>query len=141
MADPEILAIREAIAKRPRPAEIAELRANSDARGLAFGLPSDVTVTPVNANGAKAEWTATPGAATDAAILYVHGGGYVIGSLDSHRHMVAEIGRASGVKVLAVDYRLAPEHPFPAGHDDAMAAVAWLRSDGPSRNLDPDNIV
>jgi monoterpene epsilon-lactone hydrolase len=135
MADPEILAIREAIAKRPRPAEIAELRANSDARGLAFGLPSDVTVTPVNANGAKAEWTATPGAASDAAILYVHGGGYVIGSLDSHRHLVAEIGRASGVRVLAVDYRLAPEHPFPAAVDDTVAAYRYLLETGikPSR--------
>ncbi|MGE0415686.1 MAG: alpha/beta hydrolase, partial [Acetobacteraceae bacterium] len=65
------------------------MRANTDARGLAFGLPSDVTVTPVSANGVKAEWTATPGAAQDAVILYVHGGGYVSGSLDSHRHWVA----------------------------------------------------
>ncbi len=53
MADPEILAIREAIAKRPRPAEIAEMRSNTDARGLAFGLPKDVTVTPVMANGVE----------------------------------------------------------------------------------------
>lgn len=130
MADPEILAIREAIAKRPRPAEIAEMRANTDARGLAFGLPSDVTVTKVNANGVKAEWTSTPGAAQDAAILYVHGGGYVIGSLDSHRHMVAEIGRRSNVRVLALDYRLAPEHPFPAPVEDTVAGYKFLLESG-----------
>ncbi len=135
MADPEIRAIREAIAQRPRPAEISEMRANTDARGLAFGLPADVTVTKVDANGVKAEWTSTPGAAQDAAILYVHGGGYVIGSLDSHRHMVAEIGRQSGVRVLALDYRLAPEHPFPAPVDDTVAAYRFLLNSGirPSR--------
>jgi len=130
MADPEILAIREAIAKRPRPAEIAEMRANSDARGLAFGLPPDVAVTKVDANGVKAEWTVTPGVARDAAILYVHGGGYVIGSLDSHRHMVAEIGRKAGVQVLALDYRLAPEHPFPAPVEDTVAAYRFLLASG-----------
>lgn len=137
MADPEIMAIREAIAARPRPTEIAEMRANTDARGLAFGLPSDVTVTPVSANGVKAEWTSTPGAAQDAAILYVHGGGYVIGSLDSHRHMVAEIGRRSGVRALAVDYRLAPEHPYPAAVDDTVAAYRFLLESG----IKPNRII
>lgn len=137
MADPEILAIREAIAKRPRPAEISEMRANTDARGLAFGLPSDVTVTKVSANGVKAEWTSTPGAAQDAAILYLHGGGYVIGSLDSHRHMVAEIGRRSNVPVLALDYRLAPEHPFPAPVEDTVAGYKFLLESG----IKPGRIV
>lgn len=130
MADPEILAIRDAIAKRPRPSEISEMRANTDARGLAFGLPSDVSVTPVMANGVKAEWTSTPGAAQDTALLYLHGGGYVIGSLDSHRHMVAELGRAAGVRTFAIDYRLAPEHRFPAAVDDTVAAYRYLLEQG-----------
>ncbi len=137
MADPEIVAIREAIAKRPRPAEISEMRANTDARGLAFGLPSDVTVTKVNANGVPAEWTSTPGAAQDTAILYLHGGGYVIGSLDSHRHMVAELGRASGMRTFAIDYRLAPEHKFPAAVDDTVAAYRYLLAQG----IKPNRIV
>ncbi|MGE0418846.1 MAG: alpha/beta hydrolase, partial [Acetobacteraceae bacterium] len=128
--DPEITANREAIAARPRPSEISEMRATTDARGLAIGLPSDVTVTPVSANGVKAEWTATPGAAQDAVILYVHGGGYVIGSLDSHRHMVAEIGRRSAVRMLALEYRLAPEHPFPAPVEDTVAAYRFLLESG-----------
>jgi acetyl esterase/lipase len=130
MPDPEILAIREAIAKRPRPADIAEMRANTDARGLAFGLPSDVVVEKVIANGVPCEWTATPGAARDAAILYLHGGGYVIGSIDSHRHMVAELGRAAGIRTLAVDYRLAPEHRFPAAVDDTLAVYRFLLDAG-----------
>jgi hypothetical protein len=62
-------------------------------------------------NRARAEWTSTPQDGSDAALLYLHGGGYVIGSLDSHRHLVAEVGRAAGCWALALDYRLAPEHP------------------------------
>jgi acetyl esterase/lipase len=137
MADPEILAIREAIAKRPRPAEIAEMRANTDARGIAFGLPADVKVEKISANGVPAEWTSTPGAAADTALLYLHGGGYVIGSLDSHRHMVAELGRAAGMRTFAIDYRLAPEHRFPAAVDDTVAAYRWLLAQG----VKPNRIV
>ena len=85
---------------------------------------------PVSAGGVRAEWTSTPGAASDAAILYLHGGGYVIGSLDSHRHLVAEAGRAAGCWSLALDYRLAPEHPFPAAVDDAVAGYRYLLGRG-----------
>ncbi len=62
--------------------------------------------------------------------MYLHGGGYVIGSLDSHRHLVAEAGRACGVAALALDYRLAPEHPFPAAVDDALAGYRFLLGRG-----------
>ena len=134
MPDPQIAAIREQIASRPRPAEIAEMRAGIDARGLANKLPADVTVQKVTANGVPAEWTSTPTAAADTVILYLHGGGYVIGSLDSHRHMVAEIGRASKARTLAVDYRLAPEHPFPAAVDDTVAAYKFLLDSGIKAN-------
>ena len=74
-------------------------------------------------------------------ILFLHGGGWVFCDLDTHDRLMRMLAVETGAAVLGLDYRLAPEHPFPAGHDDAMAAVAWLRSDGPSRNLDPDNIV
>jgi acetyl esterase/lipase len=130
MSDPEIIALRQLIASRPRASEIAQMRKDIDARGLNFRLPSDVTVEKVAANGVGAEWTAAPDAARDAAILYLHGGGYVIGSLDSHRHMVAEAGRASGARTLAIDYRLAPEHPFPAAVDDSVAAYRFLLDSG-----------
>jgi len=90
----------------------------------------DVSIEPATANGVRAEWTSTPGARSDRALLYVHGGGYVIGSLDSHRHLVAEAGRAAGCWALALDYRLAPEHPFPAAVEDAVAGYRYLLARG-----------
>src|SRR3978361_1301944 len=122
MADSEIARLREIIAARPRATEIAQMRLDADARSKVFGLAADVTVQPVDANGVRAEWTSTPDADPSAAILYLHGGGYVICSLDSHRHLTAEVGRASGTRTLAIDYRLAPEHPFPAAVEDTVAA-------------------
>jgi epsilon-lactone hydrolase len=130
MADPEIVALRAKLASRPRPTEYRQRRLDLDARGREYGIRADVTVEPLTANGVRAEWTSTPGASGDAAILYLHGGGYVIGSLDSHRHLVAEAGRAAGCWALALDYRLAPEHPFPAAVDDAVAAYRYLLARG-----------
>ena len=135
MSDPDIGALRAKILARPVTTDIGERRKNMDARGLAYGIAADVSVEKVSADGVLAEWTSTPGAARDAAILYVHGGGYVIGSLDSHRHLVAEFGRAANCVALALDYRLAPEHPFPAAVEDAIAGYKYLLAQGfrPSR--------
>jgi acetyl esterase/lipase len=137
MADPEIARLREIIAARPRATEIAQMRLDADARSKVFGLAADVTVQPVDANGVRAEWTSTPDADPSAAILYLHGGGYVICSLDSHRHLMAEVGRASGTRTLAIDYRLAPEHPFPAAVEDTVAAYRYLLDSG----LKPNRIA
>src|SRR2546423_4647340 len=88
----------------------------------------------VDAGGVKAEWITAPGASVDRAILYLHGGGYVLGSIHSHRDMCERLSRAAQVRVLALDYRLAPEHPFPAAVEDARAAYRWLlRSFEPKR--------
>ena len=130
MADAEIAALRAKLASRPRSPDYRQRRLDFDARGREYGVPADVSVEPVSANGVRAEWISTPGAASDAAILYLHGGGYVIGSLDSHRHLVAEAGRAAGCWALALDYRLAPEHPFPAAVDDAVAGYRYLLGRG-----------
>jgi monoterpene epsilon-lactone hydrolase len=130
MSDAEIGALRAKLAARPRSDDYRQRRKDIDARGLAYGLPADVGVEPVTANGVRAEWTTTPNAARDAALIYLHGGGYVIGSLDSHRHLVAEAGRACGIAALALDYRLAPEHPFPAAVDDALAGYRFLLARG-----------
>lgn len=130
MSDPEILVLREIIAKRPRADDIARRRRDIDARGLANKLPGDVRCEAVSANGVKSEWTATADADPAKIVLYLHGGGYVIGSLDSHRHLVAEVGRSARSRTLAIDYRLAPEHPFPAAVDDALAAYRFLLADG-----------
>lgn len=130
MSDPEIAALREVIAKRVRSDDIAQRRRDIDARGRQYGLRSDVVVEPIQANGVAAEWTAAPDADAGKVVLYLHGGGYVIGSLDSHRHLVAEIGRTARCRTLAIDYRLAPEHPFPAAIDDSLASYRFLLASG-----------
>jgi len=130
MSDPEITALREVIAKRVRSDDIGQRRRDIDERGKQCKLPADVTVEPVTANGVKAEWSTTPDADRSRAILYLHGGGYVIGSLDSHRHVAAEDGRAARARTLALDYRLAPEHPFPAAVHDAVAGYRFLLDGG-----------
>jgi len=84
----------------------------------------------VDAGGVKAEWITAPEAAADRAILYFHGGGYVLGSIHSHRDMCERLSRAAKAKVLSLDYRLAPEHPFPAPVEDATAAYRWLLKQG-----------
>jgi acetyl esterase/lipase len=130
MADAEIVALRAKLASRPRSDDYRQRRRDIDARGLQYGLGPDVKVEPVTANGVRAEWTSTPRDNSDAALLYLHGGGYVIGSLDSHRHLVAEAGRAAGCWALALDYRLAPESPFPAAVEDAVAGYRYLLARG-----------
>ncbi len=130
MSDPEIGALRDKLAARPRSDDYRQRRKDIDQRGLAYRLTADVGVEPVTGNGVRAEWTTTPNDARDAALMYLHGGGYVIGSLDSHRHLVAEAGRACGFQALALDYRLAPEDPFPAAVDDALAGYRFLLGRG-----------
>jgi epsilon-lactone hydrolase len=130
MNDPEIKVLRDVIAARPRSDDIGQRRRDIDERGRQFGLATDVAVEPVNTGSMQAEWTTTPDADRAKAILYLHGGGYVIGSLVSHRHLAAEAGRAARARTFAIDYRLAPEHPFPAAVDDAVAAYRFLLSAG-----------
>ena len=134
MSDSEIGALRAKLASRPRSDDYRQRRRDIDARGLAYRLAPDIGVEPVTAGGVRAEWTATPGDDRGAALLYLHGGGYVIGSLDSHRHLAAEAGRACGMPALALDYRLAPEHPFPAAVEDALAGYRFLLGRGVGAN-------
>jgi monoterpene epsilon-lactone hydrolase len=93
-------------------------------------FPPDVKQEPVVAAGVPAFWFTPSGAPSDRAILYLHGGGYVMGSVATHRSLIGRLARASGLRCLALDYRLAPEHPFPAGIDDACAAHRWLLAQG-----------
>lgn len=111
-------------------ASVEEQRAGMDAATASMPLPEDVAFEPVTAGGVAAEWTRAPGAARDRVVLYLHGGGYVIGSIRTHRQLVAGISRAAGATVLSLDYRLGPEHPFPAAVDDAVAAYRWLLAEG-----------
>ncbi len=82
--------------------------------------------------GVACEWLLAKGADPDRRLLYIHGGGWTAGNLDSHRPLSARISQAAGAAVLAVHYRLAPEHPFPAGLDDCVHAYRWLRANGPN---------
>ena len=130
MSDTEIGALRAKLMSRPRSDDYRQRRRDIDARGLQYGLASDVSVEVTSANGVPAEWTSTPQAERDAVLLYQHGGGFVIGSLHSHRHLVCEAGRAARAFTLALDYRLAPEHPFPTAVEDAVAGYRFLLARG-----------
>ena len=136
MSDRGIQAVREHLAKLPpsNTLTIAERRAQYERAERVFPTPPDVTIDRVTAPTRPAERLRPPGVRTDAAVLYLHGGGYVIGSPRSHRHLAAAIARAAGVQALLLDYRLAPEHPFPAALDDALAAVQWLQTQGVAAN-------
>lgn len=130
MADTEIDVIRNLLLSHPRPVDLEERRKRLDALGAQYPLPPDVRVEPADANGVAAEWTATPEADPTRAILFLHGGGYISGSIASHRHMIAQAGREARARTLALGYRLAPEHPYPAALKDAMAGYRFLLSQG-----------
>lgn len=109
----------------------AALRANVDALVRRMPRPPrGVTVEPTSAGGVPAEWVAGPDAAEGRALLYFHGGGYAAGSPASARDLVWRLAVAARARVLSVDYRLAPEHPFPAAVEDAAAAYHHLLSSG-----------
>jgi epsilon-lactone hydrolase len=127
-----IQAVRGHLAKLP-PASaltIEQRRAQYDRAERVFPTPADVRIELVAAPDCPAEWLMPPGVRADTVVLYLHGGGYVIGSPRSHRHLAAAIARAAGARALVLDYRLAPEHPFPAALEDAIAAYQWLLREG-----------
>ena len=96
--------------------------------------PDGTTVTAVTAGGVPGEWVIAPEADADRVILYLHGGGYSMGSPRSHRNLVAKLSSEARARVLSLDYRLAPEHPFPAAVDDAVAAYRFLLGEGIAAN-------
>jgi epsilon-lactone hydrolase len=134
-----IAAVRAHLATLPSPDTLsfAELREQYDLAERAFAPPDDVSVARTMAPVAPAEWL-RPRDAGPSVVLYLHGGGYVIGSPRSHRHLAAAIARAAGASTLLLDYRLAPEHPFPAAVDDAVAAYRWLVGEA---GIEPGRIV
>ena len=97
-----------------------------------FELPEDAVFEQVGAGGVSAEWISTPGVAEDRVVMYLHGGGYMIGSMRTHRSPLSYLSRVSDARVLGLNYRLAPEHPFPAAVEDSVAAYRWLLAEGVS---------
>jgi len=123
----EIDAVRALLGAKPRPVGWPARRARLDEVGTYWPVADDVELDAVNLDGVPGEWSIVPGSDASRVLLFFHGGGYCSGSIRSHRRMVTEAGRAAGARTLAVSYRLAPEHPFPAALDDALTAWRCLR--------------
>jgi len=111
------------------PPTLEQRRAAFAPAGRLNPVPDDVMVTEVTAGGVPAHWLAAPGADTGRVLMFLHGGGFQMGSLRSDGELAARLGRAAGMRVLFPEYRLAPEDPFPAAVDDALTAWHWLRTD------------
>jgi acetyl esterase/lipase len=116
---------------------LAQQRELLDTMGKAAELPEGLEVSTHEIAGRPCEWLRYPNHDNTNVLLYLHGGGYVLGSCHSHRALVSRLALACGVQALVLDYRLAPEHPFPAGLDDAVAVYQALLADG----LDPRRII
>ncbi|MBF6561300.1 MAG: alpha/beta hydrolase [Candidatus Binataceae bacterium] len=125
MAKDAMKAVLESGATTPQ-----QLRVVFEQMAAGTPLAADIKCEKVSAGGVEAEWIAAPNASADRAVLYLHGGGYVIGSINTHRDLMGRISRASGARVLGINYRLAPEHPFPAAVDDSVAAYRWMIAQG-----------
>jgi acetyl esterase/lipase len=122
--DLAIARIRAVYRSWNRDTSVAQMRSDWDA---AFGgSTAPVAYERVCAGGVDGEWISPANVPEDNAILYFHGGGFRLGSVTSHRDLMAQIALASGCRVLAINYRLAPEHRFPAALDDALAAYGWM---------------
>ena len=133
--DLAIARIRAVYRSWNRDTSVARMRSDWDA---AFGgTTAAVAFERVSAGGVDGEWIAPANAPEDKAILYFHGGGFRIGSVNSHRDLIAQIALTTGCRVLAINYRLAPEHRFPAALDDALAAYGWMLD----RGLKSDNVA
>src|SRR5437899_5290155 len=130
MAQSEIEAVRALLSSKPRPVGWLERRKRLDDVGSVWAGADDVKLEAVDVSGLQGEWAVVPGSEPSRVLMFFHGGGYCSGSIVSHRRMVTEAGRAGGMRALAVAYRLAPEHPFPAAYDDVLTAWRFLRNEG-----------
>jgi monoterpene epsilon-lactone hydrolase len=128
----EIDEIRALLASRPRPVGWDERRRRIEEVGSLSGPGPDILLEPTDLDGVPGEWSSAPGSDPGRVLLFFHGGGFCSGSLKSHRRLVTEAGRAAGIRTLAVGYRLAPEHPFPAAYEDALTAWRALIASGVS---------
>jgi epsilon-lactone hydrolase len=126
----EIEAIRALLSSKPRPVGWAERRQRLDEVGSVWPVADDITLEPVDVAGVPGEYSIAPGSDASRVLMFFHGGGYCSGSIRSHRRLVTEAGRAAGARTLAVAYRLAPEHPFPAALEDALTVWHFVREQG-----------
>ncbi len=111
-------------------APLPQARQNFETMLAGIPIPEDVSFESVTIAGIPARWSMTPGAPKDRVLLYFHGGGYSLGSSLGYRPLYSALARAAGARGLAIDYRLAPENPFPAAVDDALAAYRGIARTG-----------
>jgi monoterpene epsilon-lactone hydrolase len=130
MGQSEIDAVRALLSSKPRPVGWIERRQRIEEVGSARPPAEDIKLERVDIAGLPGEWSIAPGSDASRVLLFFHGGGYCSGSILSHRRLVTEAGRAAKARTLAIEYRLAPEHPFPAALDDAFSAWNFLRKNG-----------
>ena len=131
MASPEFQEILDMLAERAaanagKTLTLEERREGSVKTGTRFENLDGIVTESVDADGVPAEWVTAPNADADKTLLYLHGGGYVTGSIASHRGMAANLSRSTGCRALIIDYRLAPENPYPAQLEDGYTAYRWL---------------
>ena len=139
MASAELQTLIERLRERgvTQGADLQERRASYDALGASLPLPDGVRREPVEVDGVPGAWFVPEGAEDGPTVLYLHGGAYVLGSVISHQGLIAHLARAAGARMLAIDYRLAPEHALPASVEDATAAYRWLLA----RGLRPEQLA
>lgn len=132
MPSPEHESIVAMLASAPitEAPDLATQRASFEAMTEDFPLVPGTAVVPTRAGDVPVEWVQAPAADEQKTILYLHGGGYVIGSTATHRSLASRLSAASSARVLVVDYRLAPEHPFPAAVEDALTTYRWALDEG-----------
>ena len=139
MASPQLQGIIQAFRDRPvnKEQSIEESRAEFEQLLSLFPIPPDVQIQLIDAGGVRSAWVSVPDSVDDKVLYFLHGGGYATGSIKTHSEMVSRICRAGGLRALLIDYRLAPEHPFPAAVEDAIVAYRWLLDTG----ISPSSIV
>jgi monoterpene epsilon-lactone hydrolase len=131
-----LIEMRAQRAAMPAPS-LEEMRADSGMMSQMTGEPEGVTFSPVDAGGVPAIWVIPARGADDRVLEYLHGGGYVIGSAETHQRLAGHLANAIGCRVLDVDYRLAPENPHPGPVEDSVRAYRWLLDQGYA----PDHIA
>jgi monoterpene epsilon-lactone hydrolase len=141
MASQESLVIRQMLKEmKESPQQEFDLvvaRQGLETLSGSYPIAPDITVEKTIVQGIPAEWVAAPNAVEDRVFLYIHGGAYIMGSLNTHRDLAAKLSRSTATRVLVIDYRLAPENPFPAALEDAIKSYRWLVSSG----IPPEQIV
>jgi acetyl esterase/lipase len=112
-------------------ANIQQLRLQQAELDARFGaVDAEARITPVDCGGVAAEWIEVPEGRPERVLFYLHGGAFMFRFPATHAGLVARLCRRLGARALMVDYRLAPEHPYPAAPDDCFTAYRWLRSQG-----------